>query len=250
MVVYDGTEYRGWQRQRDELTVQELLEAALDRATGTVVGVRGSGRTDAGVHADGQVIAFDSRTRLPADAVRHRTAHLLPRDVQLVRLERAHPSFDPQRDAVAKCYRYTVLRAPAPSPSRERCAFRVDSPLDVDAMRRAAGTVVGRHDFRSFRTDPGPARRDEDTVRTVRSVELHDLGESLVVDVAGEGFLYMMVRNLVAGLLAVGRGDWGTGRMAEVLAACDRRLVPPPAPAHGLCLRGVTYDDGFASGPV
>lgn len=241
-VAYDGTAYHGWQRQRELLTVQELLEAALDRATATVVTVKGSGRTDAGVHAEGQVFAFDSASSLPVAGMLHRTRHLLPRDVRLVDLALARSDFDPQRDATAKHYRYTLLLRPGPSPAWERASHRVDVQLDVSAMRAAARYLVGRHDFRSFRTDPGPARRDQDTVRTVRSLELTGAGDLLLIDVVGEGFLYMMVRNIVAALLAVGRGDSVPADMERVLAARDRSLLPAPAPPQGLCLRAVHYE--------
>lgn len=241
IVAYDGTDYHGWQRQRELLTVQELLEAALDRATATVVTVHGSGRTDSGVHADGQSFAFDSETALPVEGILHRTRHLLPHDVRLVALERAADDFDPQRHAVGKHYRYTLLCSPRPSPAWERTCHRVEDELDLPAMQAAAAVLVGRHDFRSFRTDPGPARRDQDTVRTIHSLTVTPSAELLLVDVVGEGFLYMMVRNLVAALLAVGRGAWDDERVAQVLAARDRSLVPPPAPPQGLCLREVHY---------
>jgi tRNA pseudouridine38-40 synthase len=247
VVAYDGTNYAGFQRQRDRVAVQEILEAALEEATRAPAVVLGAGRTDAGVHADGQVVAFDSPTGLPASALRHLCDHVLPADVKVRRLEVAPPSFHPQKDAVRKLYRYALVTAGETLPRWSGVAWQVEEPLDLAAMRAAAKHVVGTHDFRAFRSDPGPARRDEDTVRTVERIDVREDGPFVVVDAVGPGFLYMMVRNLTAALVAVGRGEHRAAWMAEALASRQRRRLPPPAPAQGLTLVRVEYADGFGA---
>ena len=245
VVAYDGTAYAGWQRQRERVSVQEILEAAIEAATGLPASVASAGRTDAGVHADGQVIAFDSATGLPAQALRHLFDHLLPGDVRVRRVEETHAGFDPQRDAVRKLYRYALLRTADDLPRWRHAAWHVPGDLDLAAMRAGAARLLGTHDFRAFRNDPGPERRDEGTVRTVEAISVEEAAEFLRIDVTGPGFLYMMVRNVTAALVAVGRRAHGDAWIGEVLAARDRSRLPPPAPAAGLTLVRVEYGDGL-----
>lgn len=247
VVAYDGTAYAGFQRQNERVTVQEVLEAAIEAATRLPATVAPAGRTDAGVHADAQVVAFDVATGLPAEALRHLFDHLLPEDVRVLVVERAPEGFDPQRHAVRKLYRYALRTASHLPPRLRRLVWHVPGPLDEDAMRDAAARVVGTHDFRAFRNDPGPERRGEDTVRTLESLEVAPAEDGLRVDASAPGFLYMMVRNLAAALVAVGRGERPPSWAADVLASRDRRLLPPPAPACGLTLVRVEYPDGFGS---
>ena len=243
-VAYDGSGFRGWQRQRELLTVQELLEAAAERATGVPGAIFGAGRTDAGVHAEGQVAILDTRTALPARAVEALFAQVLPPSVRVRAVREVGPDWNPQRLARSKLYRYTILRGAAPSPARERAAWRLAEPLDTGAMRAAGALLVGTHDFRSFRTDPGPKRRDEGTVRTITSLELSEALDQIRIEVRGPGFLYMMVRNITAALVEVGRGRRPPQWVADLLDARDRTLLPPPAPAPGLCLVVVDYEPG------
>ena len=245
VVAYDGTAYAGFQRQNEHVTVQEVLEAALAEATRLEAVVVPAGRTDAGVHADGQVVAFDSRTALPADALRHLFDHLLPEDVRVLKVEEAPADFDPQRDAVRKLYRYAIFTLAHELPRWRRLSWHVPEPLDLDAMREGARHLLGTHDFRAFRSDPGPERRNEGTVRTIERIEISRIGDFVRLDATGPGFLYMMVRNVTAALVSVGRGEHPGGWVSEILAARDRRRLPPPAPAAGLTLVRVEYADGF-----
>jgi tRNA pseudouridine38-40 synthase len=245
VVAYEGTPYAGFQRQRDHVTVQEILEACIESATCLPVTIFGAGRTDAGVHADGQVVSFDSATALPASALRHLCDHMLPENVKVLRLEDAPADFDPQRHCVRKLYRYCVLETPRPIPRLRHVAWQVEGTLDLDAMRAGAARFVGTHDFRALRSDPGPARRDFGTTRTVERIEIVRNGEFVLVDVVGPGFLYMMVRNIAAALVAVGLGGRPPAWVGELLASRDRRRAEPPAPAHGLTLVRVDYADGF-----
>ena len=245
VVAYNGTGYAGFQRQRDHVSVQEVLEVALEDATRLPAVVLGAGRTDAGVHADGQVISFDSMTALPASAIRHMCDHVLPEDVKVRRLEEAPPGFNPQRDAVSKLYRYSLLPTLEPLPRWRDVAWQVGASLDIEKMRAGAAHLVGTHDFVAFRSDPGPGRRDQATVRTIHGIELRPMGELVLLDASGPGFLYMMVRNVASALASVGLGEHGPEWIAETLAAGERGRLPPPAPAQGLTLVRVDYRDGF-----
>lgn len=247
VVAYDGTHYAGFQRQRDHVAVQEILEVAIEDSTQLPATVLGAGRTDSGVHADGQVISFDSMTALPASALHHLCEHVLPVDVKVRRLEVAPPGFHPQKDCVRKLYRYTILSSPERLPRWRRVAWQIEEPLDLDAMRAGASHLVGTHDFKAFRSDPGPARRDEETVRTIERIDVARDGPFVLVDTVGPGFLYMMVRNVAATLASVGTGERTPHWVADVLAAGQRRRIPPPAPAQGLTLARVEYEDGFGA---
>jgi tRNA pseudouridine38-40 synthase len=245
VVAYDGSDYAGWQRQRDLVSVQEVLEAALEAATGLPVTLAAAGRTDAGVHAEGQVVAFDSRTLLPASALRHLCDHVLPDSLRVRVVEEAPEGFDPQRACVRKLYRYLVRTSPAPAPAWRAVAFTVPGPLDVARMREAASHLVGTHDFRSFRNDPGPERRGEDTVRTLERLSVDEALGLVRIEAEGPGFLYMMVRNLAAALLEAGSGRRPPAWAGEVLRARDRTLLPPPAPPGGLSLVRVDYEPAW-----
>lgn len=248
VVAYDGAPFAGWQRQSEAVTVQEVLEAALCDVLGVDdVAVAGSGRTDAGVHADGQVAAFSAPTGLPASAIRHLCDHVLPGSVRVLRVEDAPDDFDPQRHAVGKEYRYLLRVAAEPTPAWDHVAWQVPPPLDAGAMAAAAAGLVGTHDFRAYRTDPGPERRDEDTVRRLLRLDVAASHDLVAISAEGSGFLYRMVRNLAAALVEVGAGRRAADWPADVLRSRDRTRLPPSAPAQGLCLVRVAYADGFGS---
>ena len=232
-VEYDGTDFAGFQSQRNARTVQGVLEDALARlGDGTRVRVDGAGRTDAGVHATGQVIAFTWTGRLAEERLAEAINGLLPPDVAIRDLRQAPDGFQPRYAARYREYRYTVWNGPR-SPLRERSALGVRVPLDTDAMARAGSAFVGRHDFSAF----GSA--DRQPVRTVQAVRVRRTGPLVTIDVRAEAFLRGMVRRMVAVLLQVGRGQLEEDAVATALA--DRRpaLHGAKAPAKGLCLRRV-----------
>jgi len=232
-VEYDGTDFAGFQAQPGTRTVQGELEAALARLTGgTRVRVDGAGRTDAGVHASGQVIAFTYAGRLAAEELGRALLALLPADVSIRDLRRVPAAFHPRHAARYREYRYTVWNGPR-SPLRERMALGVRDPLDVVAMARAGSVLVGRHDFSAF----GAA--DRQPVRTVYSVRVRRAGPVVTVDVAADAFLRGMVRRIVAVLLEVGHGTLDEDRVAAMLASRRPALNGAMAPARGLCLRRV-----------
>ena len=240
-LAYEGTEFLGWQIQRPlgGRTVQGTLEAALGRlAGGGRVAVAGAGRTDAGVHALGQVAVFDlSRDLGPGELQRALNA-LLPQDVRVLDAAPAPAGFHPRRSAISKLYRYELDCGGVQAPQRRRFAGFVPRSLDEGAVREAAALYVGRHDFASLASSGGSVKT---TVRTVTRSEAAFAGSTLVYEAEAEGFLRRMVRSMVGGLIAAGRGALTPGELARALEARDRRAWPPPAPACGLTLVRVSY---------
>ena len=235
-VEYDGTDFAGFQVQRRGLrTVQGELEAALARLSdGVRQPVDGAGRTDAGVHAAGQVIGFTYAGRLDAEALEAALNGLLPPDVAIRDVRRTQPGFHPRRAARYREYRYTVWNGPR-SPLRERQALGVRVPLDVAAMERAGQAFVGRHDFSAF----GAVVGDRTPVRTVHAVRVRRQGSLVTIDVRADAFLRGMVRRMVAVLLEVGTGKMDEEEVRAALAARTPARSGAAAPARGLCLRRV-----------
>ena len=232
-VEYDGTDFFGFQAQPGVRTVQGELEAALSRlSNGARQPVDGAGRTDAGVHATGQVIAFTYTGRLSAEELGRALDALLPADVAIRDVRRATAAFHPRYAARYREYRYTVWNGPR-SPLRERAALGVRVPLDTAAMERAGSVFVGRHDFSAF----GAA--DRQPVRTVHAVRVRRSGQLVTIDVRADAFLRGMVRRIVAVLLEVGRGKLNETDVRVALAARRPALDGAAAPARGLCLRRV-----------
>ncbi len=239
VLEYDGTEFDGWQVQAAGRTVQGELEAALAAIVGRPVRVVGAGRTDAGVHAEGQVASGVLETALDAETLQRALDAHLPRDLAVVGLDWAPPGFHALRDARGKLYRYAVWNGCTRSPLRARRAAWVRSPLDVAPMAAAAEGLLGTHDFAAFQTAGSDVRT---TVRSLTRLEVSGKrGGEIRFDVEGSGFLRHMVRNLVGSLLEVGRGRREPGWIAAVLAGCDRRAAGPTAPARGLTLVRVDY---------
>ena len=232
-VEYDGTEFAGFQSQRNARTVQGELEAALARLTGgTRQPVQGAGRTDAGVHATGQVIAFTYQGELPVDDLTDALNGTLPPDVAVRDVRRAPAGFHPRYAARYREYRYSIWDGPR-SPLRERTALGVRVPLDTAAMARAGLVLEGRHDFSAF----GGA--DRSPVRTVYLVRVREVGRLVTIDVRADSFLRGQVRRMVAGLLEVGMKKIDETAIRSALAGREPALNGAAAPAKGLCLRRV-----------
>jgi tRNA pseudouridine38-40 synthase len=235
---YDGTDFNGWQTQPGCRTIQDTLEQAIAGVTGTRPRANTSGRTDAGVHAVGQVVNFPTDTRLTADVLGRAINAHLPDDVVVREATEAGPTFDANRDAVRKLYRYVIRDNPVGDPFLRRYAAACKVRLDAAAMARAARGLVGTHDFRSFETE-WPNRAT--SVRTITHLRVNRAGEYIWIDVEANGFLYNMVRAIAGTLIEVGRGFWPESRVAEILQAQDRTVAGPTAPACGLFLMRVTY---------
>jgi tRNA pseudouridine38-40 synthase len=232
-VEYDGTDFAGFQVQPGARTVQGELEAALAKISGeNPVRVVAAGRTDAGVHAIGQVIAFTDPRGRPAKELARALNALLPGDVAIREVRRVSAGFHPRYAARYREYRYTVWNGPR-SPLRERFALGVRDQLDTAAMERAASALIGRHDFSAF----GVAHRQP--VRTVHSVRVRRMGSQVTIDIAADAFLRQMVRRIVAVLLEVGHGRTNEEVVAQALASKRSALNGATAPAKGLCLQRV-----------
>jgi tRNA pseudouridine38-40 synthase len=237
---YDGEGFEGWQLQPGgRRTVQGALEAALARVTGQRARVVASGRTDAGVHAEGQVASLQLETDLDADRLRRALNGVLPRDIAVVGAAPAPDTFHARRDALAKLYRYRIWNGRDRSPLRERRALCLGRRLDLAAMCRAARAFEGTHDFASFQAAGSPVASTERALLRLEVAGEAGAGVELLVE--GSGFLRHMVRILTGTLVAVGSGRWAPEDMPAILAARDRRRAGPTAPAHGLTLVAVRY---------
>ncbi len=239
VLSYDGTEFRGWQTQPGLRTVQETLEQAIAAVTGEErVRCNASGRTDAGVHATGQVVNFYTASDPSPEVLLKAVNAHLPADVVIRSADEVSQSFDANREALRKLYRYVIHDGPVPDVFLRRYAWHCKWRLDADAMRRASKPLLGRHDFHSFESD-WPNRLS--SIRTITHLTVNRVGDFIWIDVEADGFLYNMVRAIAGTMINVGRGYWPESRVAEILNAEDRREAGPTAPPEGLFLMRVTY---------
>lgn len=239
-LCYDGTRYSGWQKQGNtDKTIQGRLEALLSRLLGQEVDVAGCGRTDAGVHAREQVCSFRAETDLSCAELLAALRQGLPEDIGALTLETAPPRFHARLSCAGKTYVYRVWNSAAPNVFERRYLLRETAPLDLDAMRRAAALLLGRHDFLAFSS----AKRDKkSTVRELRRLDVLREGGEVRLVFEGDGFLYNMVRILTGTLLEVGRGERAPESVTAILQSGDRAQAGPTAPAQGLTLWSVDYD--------
>ena len=243
-LAYDGRGFHGFAAQSGEVrTVAGVLTAALERKLGQPVTLGAAGRTDAGVHAWGQVVSFDAR----ADGFRPRALQLslnrlLAPEIVVRAVEAAEEGFDARRSARSRCYRYTVLNQAVPDPFLAATAWHVPEELDLAAMRLACDPLIGEHDFSSFCRRPRTTDREVSMVRRVLDARWSELGDDVLrFEIEASSFCQQMVRSIVGFMVAVGRGSRRAGEMAGVIRAGDRSLAPNLAPAHGLCLWDVRY---------
>ena len=252
VLAYDGTEFHGWQVQPDRATVQGKLQDALARVTGEDVLPEGSGRTDAGVHALGQVASFMLKAAIPETNLTRALNRTLPASIRVLSASRVSSDFHARHSAQAKTYEYRIFRAGICPPWEARYVYALQAPLDVDAMQRAAARVCGEHDFTSFAaTDAERLERDSSS----KGERPHPRGNRrllhfshwiqeptlLLYRVKGDGFLHHMVRNLVGTFLEVGRGNLPETEISAILEARSRACAGPTAPARGLFLVNVEY---------
>lgn len=238
VVEYDGTDFAGWQRQPDQRTVQGTLEEKILAMTGESVEVRGAGRTDAGVHAEGQVASLALRSRIPPGGLLRGLNTILPADIVLTDVSEAPATFDARFSARGKVYRYRVWNHPVRSAKHARTSWHCRDRLDLVAMRAAAAALGGEHDFAGFRASDCDRRN---TVRVIRRFEIVRQGAILDIEVEGTAFLRNMVRILAGTLVDVGRGKLDLATVVRVLETRDRTAGGVTAPAHGLNLVRVIY---------
>ncbi|HXW50696.1 MAG TPA: tRNA pseudouridine(38-40) synthase TruA [Candidatus Acidoferrales bacterium] len=241
VLEYDGTPYRGFQRQAGVASIQERVETALEMLFGQPTPVVAAGRTDAGVHATGQVISCSTTSELPLRRIAVAASAILrPSGIAVVRAVERAPGFSARRDALARTYRYEILNRVAPSPLLARRAFHVGAVLDLTAMARGGAHLVGEHDFAAFCASES---RHKPTRRNLQVVELSRRGDSLDIRIHADSFLHNMVRIIVGTLVEVGRGRRPVEDVKATLQSQDRARAGFTAPAHGLYLEHVTYED-------
>ncbi len=239
LLEYDGTAYAGWQRQPASPTVQEALESALERLTGAKTVLHGSGRTDAGVHALGQVAAFRTGSSIPAGRFAAALNSALPRDIAVLESAEADPAFHPRFSAKSKTYVYAIRNSSSRPAMLGRYFWHCGAALDAAAMKAAAGLLTGTRDFKGFSCSGG---RPGSTVRTVARAEVERVGSAVLFAVEADGFLYKMVRSMAGTLVMVGMGRAGPGLVEDVFAAGRRERAGPSLPGSGLTLAAVAYD--------
>lgn len=238
-LCYDGSRYNGWQRQGNTAnTIQQKVETLLSRLLAQPVEVAGSGRTDAGVHARCQVCSFRAETNMDCAALLRALRRYLPEDIGAVSLEPAEPRFHARLSCRGKSYLYRVWNSDAPNVFERRYMLSYPSALDDAAMRAAAETLLGRHDFTAFCAN---RRMKKSAVRTLRSIDITRHGGELDFLLTGDGFLYNMARIICGTLLEVGSGKRTAAEVEHALLSRDRALAGPTAPAHGLTLWNVAY---------
>lgn len=237
-VAYDGTNYCGWQVQPNGITVQEVLNQCLSEFTGENIETIGASRTDAGVHALGNVAVFDTEMRMPGDKFSFALNQRLPEDIRIQKSEEVDADFHPRYVKSQKTYKYRILNCRFPIPTERFYSHFTYIPLDVDKMKEAASYLIGEHDFKSF---CGTGAQVKTTVRTVKEIQIEKSGDRITIRITGEGFLYNMVRIIAGTLMDIGGGLYPPEKMKEILEAKDRKKAGPTAPARGLTLMKIQY---------
>jgi tRNA pseudouridine38-40 synthase len=238
-IEYDGTDFVGYQVQAKGRTVQGEIEKSLKQATQAEIRIDGAGRTDAGVHATGQVIAFNCYWRHPLEELNRALNALLPDDIVIRELSVTQLSFHPRFNAISRTYCYQIINQPWPAVLLRRYAYHLNRPLDVAAMNQASQLLLGQHDFASFGKPP----QGHNTVRTLSEAEWTAKEGHVTFRITANAFLYRMVRTIVGTLVQVGLGHLQIDDVKRILEAKDLTSSAPPAPAHGLCLVSVTYPE-------
>jgi tRNA pseudouridine38-40 synthase len=240
-LAYKGTPFLGWQRQPNGPTVQEHLETALARFWKRPVIVHGSGRTDTGVHAHAQTAHFTEEPRFPPATLQAGLNHSLPPEIRITACRLAPANFHARFSAIGKEYEYWIENAPVASPFHLDLRWHLPRPLNLPALTEALKLFEGTHDFASFTSNPGYERTN--TIRTIHRAQIQKSGPLIRIRVTGNGFLFRMVRNLVGATVKVGHGRLTLEELSQILAARKRSGAPPSAPAHGLYLHRVYYDE-------
>ncbi|MGI6537746.1 MAG: tRNA pseudouridine(38-40) synthase TruA [Caldicoprobacterales bacterium] len=238
VIEYDGHNYAGWQRQENAVTIQQVLEDALEKLTGKKTPVIGSGRTDSGVHARGQTANFFTDASVPPERYSYALNAILPRDIRIKHSEEVPADFHARYSAIGKTYRYSMVLSPHGVAIGRHYYCHIPFPLDVKAMKEAAEEFRGTHDFAAFMASGSSVKT---TVRTVFDARLEEEGDFLHFWVTADGFLYNMVRIMAGTLIDAGRGKISSYCIKDIIISKDRSLAGFTAPAHGLCLERVYY---------
>lgn len=242
VVSYDGTNYHGWQLQPSAVTVEGILNEALSRLTGEQIQVIGASRTDAGVHALGNVAVFDTESRIPGEKFSYALNQRLPEDIVIQQSMEIAADFHPRRQHCRKTYEYTIINRRFPLPEYRNTAFFYYGKLDVERMRHAAHAFLGEHDFAGFCS---AGAQVQTTIRRIYTLEIEEepAEGKIRIRVEGNGFLYNMVRIIAGTLLEVGKGTMKPESLPDIIASCDRQQAGPTAPAKGLRLLRIIYGE-------
>ena len=244
IIEYDGTNYHGSQLQHNAPTVQREIEEALRKLTNKRTRIKAASRTDAGVHAKGQVISFSTDSALPMKSYIDGLNHFLPDDIAVKEASIADDSFDVRRGAVSREYKYYILNSRTRSPIRQGFSYRVTGKLDIEAMNRACQALIGQHDFTSF-VSSAEVARNKRTTRKVFQAEITQDGDMIVFDMVANSFLPHQVRNTAGSLIKVGQGKMTVDEFYDMVEARTPGLAGPTVPADGLCLMKVNYPSPF-----
>lgn len=238
VVAYDGTNYCGWQIQANGITVQEELNRCLSKLLKEPIQTVGASRTDAGVHALGDVAVFDTAARMPAEKISYALNTYLPEDIRIQYSAEVAADFHPRYCESEKTYEYRILNRRFPLPTQRLYTYFYHYKLDVEKMREGASFLVGRHDFASF---CGANAQVKSTVREVTGIDIEKKDDVITIQVRGRGFLYNMVRIIAGTLIEIGNEQYPPEKMGEILQACDRQQAGPTAPACGLTLKEIKF---------
>jgi len=237
-IQYDGTRYAGWQFQKNARSIQEVIQNAIKNITGEKVNLIGSGRTDAGVHAEAQAANFRTRSSIPLKNLQMALNSALPDDVVISDIEEAGSRFNAQHDAKSKLYRYAIVNNDFVNPLLRKYAAKCFYKINIGRMKKASKILAGRHDFTSFRTVDG---EEKGAIRTIEYIKFVKSEDIVYIYMKADGFLYNMARSIVGTLIEVGRGKFTVDYVKEILKKKDRRWAGPTMPAKGLCLVEVFY---------
>ena len=239
IVAYDGTNYCGWQIQKNGITIEEVLNKKLTILLKEPITVIGASRTDSGVHSEGNVAVFDTENRMPADKICFALNQRLPDDIRVLQSEEVAPDYHPRKQNCVKTYEYKIMNRKIELPTLRLYSYFCYSPLNVELMREGGAYLVGEHDFKSFCTARGQA---EETVRTIYSLDIEMAGDLITIRIKGSGFLYNMVRIIAGTLMKVGMGVYPPSYVEGILDARDRKAAGPKAAAKGLTLVSLDYE--------
>lgn len=239
-ISYDGTNYCGWQIQNNGITVEEVINRELTDLLKEDIAIIGASRTDSGVHAVANIAVFDTNTKIPAEKISFALNQRLPDDIRIQKSEQVADDFHPRYCNSTKTYEYKILNRRFPDPLKRLYTHFVYMPLDVDKMKKAAKYIVGEHDFASFCSAGSQVKT---TVRTVYTLDVSKENDIISIRISGNGFLYNMVRIIVGTLMKVGLGIYTPEHVKEIIDSKDRYAAGPKAPARGLTLIGIEYEE-------
>lgn len=239
-IEYDGKDFNGWQKQPDKLNIQGEIERAIQEITGEEVELIGSGRTDAGVHALGQIANFKTNSSIPIEKIPYAINSKLKRTIRIKQAEEVKEHFHSRYNCKRKTYRYTICHSAQGTALYRNMEYHVPQPLNIEKMKQAIGYFEGEHDFKAFKSSGGS---NKSTVRTIYKATLKQEEERIIIELTGNGFLYNMVRIIVGTLLKVGMEEIQPQQIPEIILSKDRNQAGKTVPAHGLCLVEVSYED-------